>query len=322
MVMSSIKPTDVAEYSCLDDLMYDVLEHLLSTGDRFKATKGDGNEMLGVSLRLLNPRARLSRSATRGKLFSALGEMFWYLSGSDRLDFILHYIRDYADASDDGITVHGAYGPRLLNSRAGNQILNIISLLKSKPTSRRAVIQLFSADDLSRDYADIPCTCTVQAVVRKEMLNFIVYMRSNDAYLGLPHDVFAFTMLQEMIARALGVEVGYYHHMVGNLHLYDDHFPSAREYIGEKFQTIEPMPAMPQGDPWPFLPALLRAEAAVRADPRASLDSELDPYWEDIIRLLRVHSEKHHKKHDYEERVRMLRSLMQSGTYGVYFPEL
>jgi thymidylate synthase len=36
----------------------------------------------------------------------------------------------------------------------------------------------------------------------------VTTMRSNDAYLGLPHDVFCFTMLQEIIARSLGREIG------------------------------------------------------------------------------------------------------------------
>jgi thymidylate synthase len=250
-----------------------------------------------------------------------LGELFWYLSGSDKLDFILHYIPSYDKYSDDKITVHGAYGPRLMTSSGGNQIQNIINLLKSKPTSRRAAMQIFLAGDLKQDYADVPCTCTIQAILRKELLNFVVYMRSNDAYLGLPHDVFAFTMMQEMIARALGVEVGFYHHMVGNLHLYDDRVQNAQEYISEKYQTVAPMPPMPHGDPWGSLTTLLGAEAAIRTDSCASLNSSLDPYWEDIVRLLRVHSESRHRKAGYEDRVRALRSQMSCSTYDVYFPE-
>ena len=42
----------------------------------------------------------------------------------------------------------------------------------------------------------------------------LTYMRSNDAYWGLPHDVFAFTMLQEILARSLTLELGTYKHAV------------------------------------------------------------------------------------------------------------
>lgn len=321
--MSNGTPQFAPEYRCLDDLMRDVLQRLLDgNADRFEASKGFGTELVGINLRLSNPRARLSRSEMRGKVFSALGELFWYLSGSDKLDFIQHYIPIYKEASDDGDTVHGAYGPRIFGEgHAGTaQIQNVISLLKSKPTSRRAAIQIFSADDLLKDYADIPCTCTLQAMVRNEKLNLIVYMRSNDAYWGLPHDVFAFTMLQELIARAIGVEVGFYQHMVGNLHLYDGKRQEAHDYLSEKFQTIEPMPPMPSDDPWPLLPALRKAEQAVRSDPTANVESTFGPYWGDIIRLLRVHSENRHKKQGYERRITEIKSQMCYGTYDLYFP--
>ncbi len=55
---------------------------------------------------------------------------------------------------------------------------------------------------------------------RGSNLHMSVTMRSNDAYMGLPHDVFCFTMLQEMVAKTLGLELGEYYHYVGSMHLY------------------------------------------------------------------------------------------------------
>jgi thymidylate synthase len=37
----------------------------------------------------------------------------------------------------------------------------------------------------------------------EKQLHLSVTLRSNDAYWGLPHDVFSFTMIQEMMARRL-----------------------------------------------------------------------------------------------------------------------
>jgi len=45
-------------------------------------------------------------------------------------------------------------------------------------------------------------------------------MRSNDAWLGLPYDVFCFTTLQKIVAAALGIECDWYQHQVGSMHLY------------------------------------------------------------------------------------------------------
>ena len=318
--MDDSPPLFSAHFDCVDDMMRTVLQRLLNAGEPFKARKGDGKELLGVSLRLNNPRARLSRSEMRGKVYSGLGEFLWYLSGANNLRFIEYYLRRYEEASDNGINVHGAYGPRLFGGPGPNQLRNVVRLLQSHPSSRRAAIQLFFADDLSFDYKDIPCTCTMQAIRQKNLLNFVVYMRSNDAYIGLPHDVFAFTMLQEMIARALGLDVGFYYHFVGNIHLYDKRYKDAQKFLDEGVGHLDPMPFMPEGDPWSgVVPALLSAEAAIRNDPCAPAGA-LDPYWEDILRLLRVYSEGKQEKPGFEERIAAIKSSMSSPTFDVYFP--
>jgi thymidylate synthase len=145
--------------STVDDLLRRVLEKLLATKRRNNATRGANAELTGVLLQLTNPRSRLSRTEKKGKVFSCLGELLWYLAGTNRLAFIEYYVPRYAEDSEDKITIHGAYGPRLFNvQRAAlkiNQIQNVLELLKRKPTSRRAVIQLFDAADLSRDYKEI-----------------------------------------------------------------------------------------------------------------------------------------------------------------------
>src|SRR5690606_4963573 len=122
-----------------------------------------------------------------------------YLSKSNNLDFIKYYIPPYHKASDDKVTIHGGYGPRLFNMNGHiNQVDNIINLLKTNPSSRRAVIQLFDAEDLLNYHSDIPCTNTLQFTIRDDKLIMMTSMRSNDAFLGLPHDIFCFTMLQEI----------------------------------------------------------------------------------------------------------------------------
>jgi thymidylate synthase len=151
------------------------------------------------------------------------------------------------------------------------------------------VIQLFNAEDIATEHKDIPCTCTLQFFVRNELLELVTYMRSNDVYLGLPHDVFAFTMLQEIVATTLGIDVGSYRHAVGSLHLYDDDRPQALEFLREGWQsTQKPMPAMPRGDPRPSIQVMLTLEAGLRehGELNRELLSGLDPYWRDLITLL------------------------------------
>jgi thymidylate synthase len=191
----------------LDDLMHTVFEGILKNGEEIRPTKGAAKEINGVLLELTNPRARLSRTETRGKPYSCLGELCWYLAKTNNLSFISYYLPVYTKYAD-GDLIFGGYGPRLFNWDGLDQIANIIAMLREKPHSRQAVVQLFDAEDIVGEHNDVPCTCTLQFMLRRDRLLMFVNMRSNDAYWGLPHDVFSFTMLQEIMARTLDVEVG------------------------------------------------------------------------------------------------------------------
>lgn len=273
----------------LDDVLLELYPALLGAST-VRTTRGETTELIATQIEIKNPRARLSRSETRGKMFSALGELLWYLTRDNQLDFISRYVSRYKDETEDGKTIFGGYGPRLFAQRKINQIENVIRLLKDKSSSRRATIQIFNAEDIDGDrHQEIPCTTTFQFLVRDERLHMITTMRSNDAYLGLPHDVFCFTMLQELIASALHIEVASYFHFVGSMHLYTANISEAQDFVGEGFQQRISMPPMPPGDPCGAIQTILNAEAAIRNGAAINLaDYPLAPYWLDLIRLLQI----------------------------------
>jgi thymidylate synthase len=306
----------------VDDLLRRVVDKLLSTKRRLTATRGDTIELTGVLLQLINPRARLSLTEKRGKLFSCLGELLWYLSGGNSVHFITHYVPRYRDDCEDGKTIHGGYGPRLFkwarNGAALEQINNVLKLLKKKPHSRRAVIQLFDGTDIAKDHKEIPCTCTLQFMIRGRRLHLFTSMRSNDAFLGLPHDIFAFTMLQEIMARSLGVELGRYKHFVASLHLYTKDLRDAQQYLDEGWQPKElaEMSPMPIGDPWLSVRKLLSIERQIRRGAAVNSSAlNLDPYWTDLVRLLQIH---HCAKKGHADEITPLKRAMSSRVYHPY----
>jgi thymidylate synthase len=244
----------------------------------------------------------------------------WYLAKSDRLAFIRYYIPEYKKYSDDGKTLYGAYGPRLFGMRGHDQVASLIKTLGESRDSRRAVIQLFNAEDIAAKPRpkEIPCTCSFQFMIRRERLDMITFMRSNDAYWGLPHDVFAFTMLQEIIARSLGIEIGIYKHFVGSLHLYDSHAKHAQQYVEEGWQPKQSaaMPSMPWADPRPSIAKLLKAESVIRNGKEIEIKHlKLDPYWADLARLLLVF--RHSKKGEFGK-IAPVRKQMASHVYNAY----
>lgn len=278
----------------LDDLLQRVFTSLIASGEKIHPGKGPCLEHFGSMLELRNPRARLSRSEGKGKIFSALGETCWYLSGSDDAAAIKYYIKKHPEAPSERGRLRAAYGPRIFGTADNDQIENVVRVLKRSRSSRRAVAQIFSASDLAQaafwnkqeEEPEVPCTCVLQFAIRQDVLCVTTYMRSNDAFKGLPHDIFAFTMIQELVAREMGIDVGSYRHAVGSLHLYEENLDSADAYLKEGWQAAKPMPAMPMEGNAEALEILLKYESHLRAGAASEPPPNLPAYWRDLAWLL------------------------------------
>ena len=301
----------------VDDVLHDCLKALVAEGDRIHPSRGEAIEVRGARLELTNPRARLSRSHTRGKAFSCLGELVWYLAGSGSADQIAFYLPKYRDDAESDGTIHAAYGTRLF-ARDG-RLQAVIDTLRAKRDTRQAVVQLLDAGDLASGYRHVPCTCTLQFMWRGDLLDLVVFMRSNDAYLGLPHDIFSFTMLQELVARTVGAELGTYIHMVGSLHMYERDRAATQRFLGEGFAALRPMPPMPGGDPWEAVEKLVESEATLRAGDVKEPDSVGHPYWDDLFRLLNAFAL--WKLGGHDERIAAIRESMHDDVYDVFFAD-
>lgn len=152
----------------------------------------------------------------------AVGELLWYLSGSNRLKDITVFSKVWERMSDDGETVNSAYGHRIMEKFGFDQFEYVFNALANNPNSRQAVVHIKDpVDYISHPTKDVPCTVCLQYFIRDGKLHATTYMRSNDLWTGFPYDVFSFTCFQIMLAFRLGVEVGTYTHIAGSLHLYE-----------------------------------------------------------------------------------------------------
>lgn len=283
----------------IDDLLRASFEALLEKGNNCSGTKGSYRELIGVTLELTNPRARLSRTETKGHVYSCLGELFWYLSGKDDAEFISYYVNEYLHYTETDNTIAGAYGPRMFGMEAeSQQFKQVLELVKKKQSTRQAVIQIFDSGDLTDPpKKDIPCTLTLQFLLRDDVLHLVVSMRSNDAYKGLPHDLFCFTMLQELFAVAISTELGKeirlgtYKHFVSSFHVYDKDLANVETFFGEGFTaTSEIMPPMPDNS-YSQLGQVLSLEEKIRLGHNIDLNElQLSSYWSELITLLKIFS--------------------------------
>lgn len=192
-------------------------KYLLENGELVSPRHMPTTEIRGVTLKILNPRTRiLNKNVRNVSLSFAIGEWLWCMSGSNDLNVIQYYAPSYNKYSDDGAKLNGAYGPRIKSN-----IKKIINLLEEDKNTRRAVIPIYDKKDVGLDSNDIPCTLELQFMIRDNKLDMFTNMRSNDLYLGLPYDVFNFTMWQEYIASLLNINIGTYTHHVNSMHFYE-----------------------------------------------------------------------------------------------------
>ena len=130
-----------------------------------------------------------------------VAEWLWIQSGRCDVAWIERFNRQITKFSDDGKEFRGAYGPRFLD-----QAQRVIALLRRDPNSRQAVIRIFDRGDLIGETKDVPCTLSLQLLLRGGGLHGIMTMRSNDLWLGFPYDFFNFSQLTNSIAGELKVE--------------------------------------------------------------------------------------------------------------------
>lgn len=177
-------------------------------------------EVINAITVITDPRQGIVQSDIRKMPIKyAIGELLWYLSGSNRLSDIKPYAKFWEGISDDGYSLNSAYGHRIKHQFGFDQWEHAKQLLALDSLSRQAVIHIKDASN--EPTKDTPCTVALQYMIREGKLFATTYMRSNDIWLGFPYDVFAFTCLQIKMAMELGIDVGDYTHIAGSLHLYE-----------------------------------------------------------------------------------------------------
>lgn len=155
--------------------------------------------------------------------FFHLMESLWMLAGRNDVAFVAQYVQRMRSFSDDGKTLHGAYGHRWRQWFGFDQLGHIIEALKANPTDRRNVLQMWDArSDLGRNGKDVPCNTQAYFSVGPDgRLDMTVCCRSNDVVWGAyGANAVHFSFLQEYVARSIGIPVGQYWQISNNYHGY------------------------------------------------------------------------------------------------------
>jgi thymidylate synthase len=284
-----------------EDAYCAVLKHVGPNFGYVIASRGKcARECLNVSFVVDDRRDRVVYApARRTNIVFCFAEALWYLWGRDDLDMIGYYAPRIAAFSADGQRLTGsAYGPKLFQpaSAGRSQWERVLGVLAEDPASKLAVVSFFEPSELAEPAnPDVSCTLGLQFLLREGQLHAAVYMRGNDAVVGLLSDVFSFTFIQEFTALQLGVSLGSYGHHVGSMHInHDDAGRAAKVASADRGTRVRfPAQAMPPTR-WDDLKVVERHEKLLRRDeerldPGGLSRLGLDPYWQQVVLLFDVY---------------------------------
>jgi len=221
-----INSTDIG--SAWDVLLID----LLTNGKEVSPREFKTLELENVSICIENGLNNILVNPIRDLNYRfMIAEWLWIWAGLNDVVSIAKYNKHIANFSDDGVIFNGAYGPRLKP-----QWSYIFESLR-KPFSRQAVATIFTP--CPKDSKDIPCSLTVQWLVRGNYLNCTVTMRSSDVWLGLPYDFFNFSQLTNIVAYETHKKVGAVIFNLGSSHLYESNLETAKKCLENKSSTVK-----------------------------------------------------------------------------------
>jgi len=184
----------------------------------------DTQAIFNVGFYMSDPMDNLIKDEDRNwKWDYAEAEWQWYLSGQNNISILGELYGKVPEiwkrmADKEGF-VNSNYGWQW---KRGNQLDEVIDLLKTNPRTRQAAISIYDRKEGYMYEKDTPCTYAIQFTVVGQKLNMCVTMRSNDLWYGFCNDQYCFSKLQELVATETGLLIGSYFHFAHNLHLYDN----------------------------------------------------------------------------------------------------
>ncbi len=165
---------------------------------------------------------------------SAINELLWiWQKKSNNIKDLKSHIWD--SWADENGSIGKAYGYQLgvkhkYKEGMFDQVDRVLFDLKTNPTSRRIMTNLYNHHDLS-EMGLYPCAYSMTFNVTGDKLNAILNQRSQDMLTANNWNVCQYAVLVHMFAQCSGLKVGKLVHVIADAHIYDRHIPLIKEII-------------------------------------------------------------------------------------------
>ena len=218
----------------------DLLERVLETGvDRGDRTGIGTRAVFGHQMRFNLADGFPLLTTKKLHIRSIIHELLWFVSGDTNIRYLqengVSIWDEWADENGDLGPVYGKQWRhwQTYDGREIDQLAELVGMIKTNPDSRRLMLTAWNPADVSK-MALPPCHCLFQFHVANGCLSCQLYQRSADIFLGVPFNIASYALLTHMIARICGLQVDKFVHVIGDAHLYNNHFDQAREQISRK----------------------------------------------------------------------------------------
>ena len=228
----------------------DLLKKIMDEGiDRPDRTGVGSRAIFGQSMRF-NMKDGFPAMTTKKLAFETMkAELIWFLSGSSDNKILQQmgchiwdgnanadYWKPKAKFEGDLGRVYGVQWRSWkspYNDIPIDQITTAIEQLKKNPQDRRIIVTAWNPAELDM-MALPPCHMFFHFFSVQGKLSLLMYQRSCDTFLGVPFNIASYALLLNMVAQVTGLEPWEFVHILGDTHIYLNHFEQVKEQMARE----------------------------------------------------------------------------------------
>ena len=220
------------------NLLRDIRDNGVDRGDR---TGTGTRSVFGRQLRFDLAEGFPILTTKKVHFKSVVNELIWFLNGDTNTQWLRENgVSIWDEWATEAGELGPLYGAQWVNwpTRDGgsiNQIDYVIDCLRHRPESRRILFHAWNVEYLPDEtmspqenveagrMALPPCHLLYQFYVANGKLSAMLYIRSSDAFLGLPFNIASVSLLVHMLCQQVELEPGEVVVTMGDCHLYSNH---------------------------------------------------------------------------------------------------
>lgn len=230
------------------DLLQYVMDYGVDRGDR---TGTGTRSVFGYPMRFDLRRGFPCLTTKKLHLRSIIHELLWLLKGDTNIKYLqenkVSIWDEWADENGELGSVYGKQWRRweAKDGRVIDQITDAIDQIKNNPESRRIIVNAWNVGEVDK-MALPPCHMFFQFYAANGKLSCMMYQRSCDIFLGVPFNIASYSLLTMMIAQVCGLIAGEFVHILGDTHIYSNHFEQVREQLSRTPRALPKMKINPK----------------------------------------------------------------------------